>query len=166
MKRTPVTPDMLKYVPVDSPVGRIWVGASPRGVARIWLPGERPCGVLENTEFAELARTQLTEYFALTRRTFTVPLAIPEGAFRADVWRGLAQIPYGKTVSYKDLAEVVGRAKAVRAVASACATNPVAILLPCHRVIYSTGEVGNYRGGAWMKKKLLLLEGANIREEA
>jgi AraC family transcriptional regulator, regulatory protein of adaptative response / methylated-DNA-[protein]-cysteine methyltransferase len=114
-------------------------------------PGESPV-------FAVL-RTQLDEYFRGERREFTVPLHTPGTPFQMKVWAELRRIPCGTTTSYARLAEAIGQPNAVRAVARANGDNRVAILIPCHRVIGSNGELVGYGGGLWRKRKLLELEG-------
>ncbi len=102
---------------------------------------------------------QLDEYFAGKRQEFTLPLA-PEGTrFQESVWAALQTIPYGQTISYKQLAEKVMNPKACRAVGSANGRNPIAIIIPCHRVIAADGSLGGYSGGLDVKIKLLQVEG-------
>jgi methylated-DNA-[protein]-cysteine S-methyltransferase len=104
--------------------------------------------------------TQLNEYFNLKRKRFYVPLDIEGTQFQKKVWIALQKIPYGKTVSYKDIAETIGNVKAVRAVGRANGKNPVPIIIPCHRVIEYSGKLGGYSGGPGIKEKLLELEGS------
>ncbi|TGD80871.1 methylated-DNA--[protein]-cysteine S-methyltransferase [Hymenobacter wooponensis] len=111
----------------------------------------------ENPHFG-LLRTQLAEYFAGTRQTFTIPLLTPGTAFQQAVWQELQSIPYGITRSYGQQALALARPSAVRAVASANGMNRVAILIPCHRVIGSNGQLTGYAGGLWRKQWLLDLE--------
>jgi AraC family transcriptional regulator of adaptative response/methylated-DNA-[protein]-cysteine methyltransferase len=106
-----------------------------------------------------LLRSQLDEYFRGERRDFTIPLHVPGTPFQTRVWDALQRIPTGTTTTYAQLAESIGQPNAVRAVARANGDNRVAILIPCHRVIGSTGELVGYGGGLWRKKKLLELEG-------
>jgi AraC family transcriptional regulator of adaptative response/methylated-DNA-[protein]-cysteine methyltransferase len=111
-------------------------------------------------QLAALQR-QLADYFAGTRRIFDLPLAIPDGtAFETSVWRWLRSIPPGETRTYADGAAAVGRPAAVRAVGRANGRNPVAIVVPCHRVIGSDGDLTGYGGGLWRKQALLDLERA------
>ncbi len=106
------------------------------------------------------ASDELASYFAGERREFTVPIE-PQGTpFQQEVWRGLLRIPYGSTTSYGALARDLDRPSAVRAVARANGANPLAILVPCHRVVGSDGSLTGYGGGLWRKKRLLELEGA------
>lgn len=104
---------------------------------------------------------QLDEYFAGNLQNFSLPLA-PEGThFQESVWEALQTIPYGQTICYKQLAEKVGNPKACRAVGTANGRNPIAIIIPCHRVIAADGSLGGYAGGLDVKTTLLRLEGIN-----
>ncbi len=105
-------------------------------------------------------RQALSEYFSGKRQDFTLPLRLAGTPFQVQVWEALRTIPYGKTVSYKALAERVGRPQAVRAVAAANGANAIGIIIPCHRVIASDGSLGGYGGGLRAKKWLLQREGA------
>jgi len=102
---------------------------------------------------------QLEEYFKGERKKFNVPLDFKGTEFQKKVWNELNKIPYGKTVSYKKVAEKVGNKKALRAVGQANSKNPVCIIIPCHRVINSNGKLGGYSAGLLVKEKLLELEG-------
>jgi len=104
------------------------------------------------------ARTQLEEYFAGTRREFALPLAPCGTEFRRSVWQALCTIPYGQTVSYGQLAAMIGSPKAARAVGGANHVNPISIIIPCHRVIGAAGDLVGYGGGLWRKQWLLDLE--------
>lgn len=103
---------------------------------------------------------QLEEYFCGIRKKFDLPICLSGTEFQNQVWRTLQDIPYGSTVSYKALSETLGNPLAIRAIASANGANTHAILIPCHRVIGSNGEMVGYAGGASIKKKLLQIEGA------
>lgn len=156
----------------DSPFGRILVGATDRGVVRVSLPAEDEEEVLEDLArraSARIARSgrpaltrareQLDQYFAGSRRTFELDLdwSLTKG-FRRDVLRQTALIPYGVTASYAEMADRAGRPAAVRAAGTALATNPLPILIPCHRVLRSDGTTGAYLGGPEMKSALLAME--------
>jgi AraC family transcriptional regulator of adaptative response/methylated-DNA-[protein]-cysteine methyltransferase len=104
------------------------------------------------------ASRELAEYFAGRRRRFDVPLATPGTPFQKNIWERLVRIPSGKTVSYGALARDLGRPAAVRAVARAVGDNRIAILVPCHRVVGSDGNLTGYGGGLWRKRRLLDLE--------
>jgi AraC family transcriptional regulator of adaptative response/methylated-DNA-[protein]-cysteine methyltransferase len=103
-------------------------------------------------------RTELSRYFAGELRRFSVPVLVRGTPFQENVWRELQKIPFGKTVSYEDIAKRVGNARAVRAVARANGTNRICILIPCHRVIGKDGSLSGYGGGVWRKRLLLELE--------
>jgi AraC family transcriptional regulator of adaptative response/methylated-DNA-[protein]-cysteine methyltransferase len=104
-------------------------------------------------------RTQLDEYFAGERRDFDIPMHVPGTPFQMRVWDALRKIPAGSTTSYARLAESIGQPTAIRAVARANGDNRIAIIIPCHRVIGSDGQLVGYGGGLWRKRRLLQLEG-------
>jgi O-6-methylguanine DNA methyltransferase len=104
------------------------------------------------------AAGQLDEYFTARRRAFQLPLDLRGTPFQQKVWSALIEIPYGETRSYAELARSIGEPKAFRAVGAANGANPVAIVVPCHRVISSRGGIGGYGGGVPLKKRLLALE--------
>lgn len=106
------------------------------------------------------AADELREYFAGNLRVFRVPLDMQGTQFQLNVWNQLVRIPYGETRSYAQVAESIGKPQAVRAVGAANGSNPVAIIVPCHRVIGSSGKLTGYGGGLPLKKRLLELEGA------
>ena len=108
----------------------------------------------------ETVKRQIAQYFAGERRTFTLPLAPVGTAFQQRVWGALQKIPYGETRTYADIARAVGRPQGFRAVGMANNRNPIAIVVPCHRVIASDGTLCGYGGGLDVKRKLLQLEGA------
>jgi O-6-methylguanine DNA methyltransferase len=110
-----------------------------------------------------LAAAQLDEYFTARRRTFQLPLDLRGTLFQQKVWNALLEIPYGETRSYADIARSIGAPKAFRAVGAANGANPVAIVVPCHRVVSSGGGVGGYGGGVPLKKRLLALESGMSR---
>jgi AraC family transcriptional regulator of adaptative response/methylated-DNA-[protein]-cysteine methyltransferase len=103
---------------------------------------------------------ELREYFAGTRTTFDVPVHAPGSPFEERVWRALLEIPYGETRSYEAIARAVGSPRGVRAVGRANGLNRIAIVIPCHRVVNKSGELGGYGGGLWRKRRLLHLERA------
>ena len=120
------------------------------------MPGDEPPKADERTTpVLKLARTQLEEYFAGKRRTFDVPLAPRGTGFQQIVWRALLAIGYGETWSYGQLARAIGRPAASRAVGAANGRNPLAIIVPCHRVIGANGTLTGYGGGLPAKKWLL-----------
>lgn len=132
-------------------------------VSKVLLPGDEGQSRVDDTVTAAFATEQIAQYFAGERKAFDVPLNL-DGVteFRAEVLRALMEVPYGETTTYGELARAVGRPKAVRAVGSACATNPLPILIPCHRVLRSDGALGGYRGGTEAKRFLLALESIDV----
>jgi methylated-DNA-[protein]-cysteine S-methyltransferase len=114
----------------------------------------------EANEWMEQAAQELRDYFAGSLRLFRVPLDMQGTDFQLSVWNHLVRIPFGETRSYAQVAEAIGRPKSVRAVGAANGANPVAIIVPCHRVIGSNGTLTGYGGGLPLKKRLLELEGA------
>ena len=149
---------------IDSPLGPLRLQASPRGLSRVEIaaaspPQEAAVSVDEGGDVLDATQAQLAEYFAGRRRAFELPLDLPETtAFRAAVHALLAEIGYGETVTYRDVAKMLGRPGATRAVGSACGTNPLLIVRPCHRVLRSDGGLGGYAGGLEAKRFLLTLE--------
>ncbi|PLA27578.1 methylated-DNA--[protein]-cysteine S-methyltransferase [Corynebacterium coyleae] len=148
---------------MDTSIGQLGVVTSAGAVSRVLLPGDAGQSRIDDTVTAALATQQIAEYFAGELRAFDVPLNL-DGVteFRAEVLRALMEVPYGETTTYGELARAVGRPKAVRAVGSACATNPLPILIPCHRVLRSDGALGGYRGGTEAKRFLLALESIDV----
>ncbi len=108
------------------------------------------------------AAAQINEYLAGKRKEFDLDLRYDGSDFRSRVMEELNRIPYGEVRTYKEIAEAIGYPNSMRAVGTACRDNPLPILVPCHRVIPSTGGYGNYNGGVSMKKKLLNLEGVHL----
>lgn len=107
------------------------------------------------------AYCQLTEYFTQKRKTFNLPIRLKGTPFQLLAWEGLQQIPYGETLSYAGLARLIGREKAARAVGNANHHNPLMVIIPCHRVVASNGELGGYAGGTARKAWLLEKEKGN-----
>ena len=112
------------------------------------------------SDMIQEAKAQLREYFSGDRQEFDLPLLLVGSEFQKQVWKELAQIPFGKTVSYAGLADKLGNKEAIRAVASANGANAISIIVPCHRVLGSDGSLTGYAGGLSIKKKLLQLEHA------
>lgn len=166
----------VRYTVVNSPLGQLLVAATDKGLCSVRLGDEtRLVSELEN-EFAgaKLTRdgaaldaevTQILAYLEGKAPHLELPLDVQATAFQRQVWQALQTIPYGETRSYKEVAKAIGKPKAVRAVAGACAANPVALVVPCHRVVRSDGSLSGYRWG--MKRKRALLEGEKTQcEEA
>jgi methylated-DNA-[protein]-cysteine S-methyltransferase len=162
-------PDDCARADVSSPVGTLTLVASARGLhAVVWKDAEVSRALAKVPHVPShplLARTmaELEEYFAGTRRRFDVPLA-PEGTpFQLRAWRELSRIPYGETISYGEQARRLGDPKKARAVGMANARNPLAIVVPCHRVIASSGALAGFGGGLDNKRLLLRLEARAAR---
>lgn len=140
---------------MDTPIGRLGVVVKQGRVREVRFG--------EHSLDDDTVTQQLREYFAGQRREFDVPLDLcGVTPFRAEVLRALMQVPFGETTTYAELARAVDNPKAVRAVGSACATNPLPILIPCHRVLRADGQLGGYRGGTEAKRFLLRLEGIDV----
>ena len=158
---------------VDSPYGPLLVAATPAGIVRLAFATEGHGAVLERLAATVSPRVlaaparldavarQLDEYFAGQRRRFEVALDLRLAhGFRRRVLDHLREVPYGATSTYTALATAAGSPRAVRAVGSACATNPIPIVVPCHRVVRTDGTIGQYLGGTETKRALLALEAA------
>lgn len=163
----------VAYTIVDSPLGKLLLAATPKGLVRVAYASENHDRVLDTLseklsprilrapKRLDDAARELDEYFAKRRRVFdlTVDLSLSRG-FRQLVQLHLPEIGYGQTRSYRQVAELVGNPKAVRAVGTACATNPLPVVVPCHRVLRADGTIGRYIGGLEAKTALLNLEAA------
>jgi methylated-DNA-[protein]-cysteine S-methyltransferase len=147
---------------MDSPIGRLWVAVSARGLVSI-TRGEDPDpdvgGRTLDPEAAAATRAELEAYFGGRLRTFTLTLDLQgAGAFDAAVWTAATQIPYGETVSYGELAAMAGYPRAARAAGNAMARCPFSPVVPCHRVIHADGSIGGWGADTWVKRWLLDLE--------
>jgi methylated-DNA-[protein]-cysteine S-methyltransferase len=148
-------------MPMDTPVGRLVLESDGDALIGIWLPTSGMQAGSDGTGAPPVLKdtvTQLEEYFAGERTEFDVPMDLDGTAFQREVWAELSRIPYGETISYGELARRVGRPKGPRAVGQANGRNPIAIIVPCHRVVASNG-LGGYGGGLPMKRALLAVEG-------
>jgi methylated-DNA-[protein]-cysteine S-methyltransferase len=144
---------------IESPVGRLELVASEEGLRSLhWTSSKRTAKSSATHPVLDAAQAQLAEYSAGTRTSFDLPLDLVGTPFQVKAWRALADIPYGETVSYGEQAERIGHPKAFRAVGSANGKNPVAIILPCHRVINSDGGLGGFGGGDGLPTKRRLLD--------
>ncbi|MGE3289399.1 MAG: methylated-DNA--[protein]-cysteine S-methyltransferase [Pseudonocardia sp.] len=161
----------VAYRTVDSPVGPLLLAATDRGLVRVAYRREDHDSVLQSLADRisprilhaparlDAAARQLAEYFEGARRAFDLPLDWQLSAgFRAAVLHRLPDIDYGRTASYAAVAALAGSPNAVRAVGTACATNPLPVVIPCHRVVRSDGSLGGYLGGIDAKRTLLTLE--------
>jgi methylated-DNA-[protein]-cysteine S-methyltransferase len=153
----------------DSPLGRMVVAAGDRGLAGVWFVGQknrpRPGRGLRRAPRHRLlvrAKRELAEYFSGRRRAFELPLE-PQGTpFQRAVWKAIATVRYGETISYAELARRAGHAGAARAAAAAAARNPIGVVVPCHRIVAAGGALTGYAGGLAKKRALLALEAATM----
>ena len=164
----------VAYATVDTPLGTGLVAATPKGLVRVALPNERIENVLAQLaegvsprvlEFPtrlDEARRELDEYFEGRRDRFELPLdwRLSHPGFYRRVLRATARVPFGEVITYGEAADRAGNPRAFRAAGTALGSNPIPIVVPCHRVIRAGGAIGNYGGGPQMKRFLLELEGA------
>lgn len=159
----------LAYKFIDSPVGKLKLVASDKGLVAVLWENEKPSRVrlrelVEDDKHPILLETelQLQEYFSGRRQKFTVALDMRGTDFQRDVWKALLAIPFGQTRSYGQLATQIGNSKAMRAVGAANGRNPISILVPCHRVIGASGALTGFAGGLETKAQLLKLERSGV----
>ncbi len=153
---------VICYQYLNTCVGKLLICGTEKAITKISFPKgknyEPDKSWKENPGFFKEAVRQLELYFEGKLRRFSLPLILKGTGFQLKVWNALAKIPYGQTMSYKDVAEKIGSPKAARAVGGAVGKNPIPIIIPCHRVIASDGKLGGFGGGLDVKKKLLDLE--------
>lgn len=157
----------MYYDIIESPICPVLVAGDEEGLKHIIFLKDKikvkiPDDWVENKEFLREVASQLNAYFSGKLKCFNLKLA-PEGTnFQKSVWKALCEIPYGETRTYKDIAVSIGKPKAYRAVGLANNRNPIAIIVPCHRVIGSNGKLVGYASGMDVKESLLKLEDANL----
>ena len=153
----------MYYCYLDTPIGDLLLAGDDEGLSLVGFPEGKmrrdpdPDWIFNEKPFAE-TRRQLSEYFAGKRKTFDLPLNPTGTVFQREVLDELLQIPYGTTCSYTDIANRIGRPRAVRAVGAANGRNPIPIIIPCHRVIGASGDLTGFGGGLPVKEALLRLE--------
>ena len=151
----------MHYAVMKSPIGVLTVASTERGIASIQfgnrVPEEAAGNMADDSANAETMQ-QLSEYFEGKRMRFELPLDVQGTAFQKAVWHELLRIPYGETRSYGEIAEAIGRPGAARAVGMANHDNPVAVVIPCHRVVGKDGSLTGYAGGLDLKAQLLSIE--------
>ncbi len=159
----------VRFDVTESPVGELFLAATPRGLCRISYRVEgqdeelaRVFGVRVLRMPLDDVRRELDEYFEGRRRDFDLPLDLRVAPFHEAVLHELARVPYGRTETYGALAAKVGRPKAARAVGTVMNRNPIPIVLPCHRIVGANGSLTGYAGGLHVKRALLELEGAML----
>lgn len=156
----------MYYCYIDSPVGELLLAGDAQALSVIGFPkgsmrrDPEPDWIFKEQPFEEVRR-QLDEYFAGERKDFDLPLSLQGTEFQVQVLQALQTIPYGETTSYGAIAKQIGRPKAVRAVGAANGRNPIPIIVPCHRVIGSSGDLTGFGGGLDTKAELLRLEAEN-----
>lgn len=159
----------MYYCYLDTPIGELLLAGEDDALSMIGFPkgsmrrDPEPDWIYNEKPLTK-ARQQLEEYFAGTRKDFDLPLNINGTEFQVSVLEALRNIPYGETVSYGEIARRIGRPKAVRAVGAANGRNPIPIVVPCHRVIGSSGDLTGFGGGLDTKEALLRLEAENTQD--
>ncbi|MGB5331393.1 MAG: methylated-DNA--[protein]-cysteine S-methyltransferase [Woeseiaceae bacterium] len=160
---------MMYYCYLDTPIGELLLAGEDGALAMIGFPKgsmrrDPEADWIYNEKPLATARQQLEEYFAGARKDFDLPLTLAGTEFQVSVLKALLEIPYGETVSYGDIAKRIGRPRAVRAVGAANGRNPIPIVVPCHRVIGSSGDLTGFGGGLDTKEALLRLEAENTQD--
>jgi len=159
----------MYYCYFDTPIGELLLAGEEGALSMIGFPKgsmrrEPEPDWIFNEKPLERARVQLSEYFAGDRQEFDLPLQLHGTEFQVSVLKALQDIPYGETTSYGEIAKRIGRPKAVRAVGAANGRNPIPIVVPCHRVIGSTGDLTGFGGGLDTKEALLRLEAEHTQD--
>ena len=155
----------MYYAQMDSPVGTLTLAGEDRQCvdSLSFGNGGLPTGATASAENFLEARTQLEDYFQGQRTVFDFPMRLTGAGFRRQVLEQLCRVPFGETVSYGDLAAAVGNPRAARAVGGAVGSNPLAIVVPCHRVLAADGGIGGFGGGLEAKRTLLAIEGVTAK---
>jgi methylated-DNA-[protein]-cysteine S-methyltransferase len=148
----------MQYAVMDSPMGLLTVAATEKGVASIHFGNSVPEGAAADPSVSHETVEQLTEYFQGKRTHFDLQLDVEGTPFQKAVWSELLRIPYGETRTYGDIAKAIGRPGAARAVGMANHDNPIAVVIPCHRVVGRDGSLTGYAGGLHLKAQLLSIE--------
>lgn len=159
--------EKIYYSSMPSPVGTLLLATTEKGLCRLQFDAELPAARkdelwIESRGELQAGEEQLNAYFRGDLRDFTLPLDLRGTPFQLSCWEALRQIPYGRTCSYAELAQQVGSPRAFRAVGQANHNNPVAIVVPCHRVIGANGTLTGYGGGLSVKQALLRLEAGEL----
>ena len=162
--------ERVYYADIESPIGSIWAAATEDGLVQVDFPRPEPefveslrrkvdAEVIQDPEKFHKLGEMMEAYFNGERVVFDLPLDLRGTEFQKAVWRAIYRIPYGRLSSYGRLAAAVGRPRAARAVGNAVGANPLALVIPCHRVIRSDGSLGGFGGGLNLKRYLLSIEG-------
>ncbi len=160
--------ESIYYARTSSPAGPLLLALSSRGLLKLEFERGQPAEGRnqtwqESTDALQPWLRELEEYFSGNRRDFSLPLDLRGTDFQLKCWRALLDIPYGETRSYRDIAQAIAHPHAFRAVGMSNNRNPIAIVVPCHRVIASNGSLCGYGGGLDIKRKLLDLEQSSLR---
>lgn len=150
----------LQELYTESPIGAIRMTATPKGLASLSFVDKAKQSSPKVDIPLRTAALQIEEYFNKKRRKFDIPLDLHGSEFQTDVWKYLMEVPYGRVATYLDIALRFGDRHKVRAVGTANSKNPIAIIVPCHRIVGSDGSLSGYAGGVWRKEWLLLHEKA------
>lgn len=162
---------MHAYDYLETPLGRLLLVARPEGLCGIHFVGQkyypaRRDGWTRDEQALGTAKRELSEYFAGERAVFTVPLAAEGTPFQRAIWREIAKVPYGETLTYAELARRAGFPGCARAAGAATGRNPIGVIVPCHRIVGRDGSLTGYAGGLPKKKALLALEGSAGHRQA
>jgi O-6-methylguanine DNA methyltransferase len=173
--------ERIYYAGIETPIGTVWAAKTKKGLIQVHANGERdsfldeldkrvPGDYIEDSSMFKALEEKLGEWSEGKPVKFDMPFDLRGTEFQKDVWKAIQAIPHGKLSSYGRLAETIGRPKAVRAVGNAVGSNPIGLVIPCHRVIWSNGGLGGFGGGFETKKlnnkrRLLMTEGALPRVE-
>ncbi len=148
----------LRWGAIPTPWGTFWAAEADGAVVHLKFPGALPALPAPLSPLLRELHEELNAFLAGEIRRFTVPVALTGTEFQLKVWEALGGVPYGETVTYGELARGLGRPRSARAVGQAVGANPIPILVPCHRVVASTGSLGGYGPGLSWKRRLLELE--------
>jgi methylated-DNA-[protein]-cysteine S-methyltransferase len=161
-EKTSRSTDYKQQVQIKSIIGDLYIVASQNQI--FWISNRKNSKYLilknsvETFQIIHLAKQQMKEYFSKKRKNFELPYKIEGTSFQEKVWSEISKIPYGQKMSYQELAKIIKKPKASRAVGNAVAKNPLCLLIPCHRIICSSGKTGQFSMGENLKKYLLALE--------
>lgn len=148
----------MRYSVMDTPIGPLTLASSERGLSLLHFGDTIPANARIDRSANQMFVDQLFDYFDRKLTDFAVPLDVSGTPFQLAVWRALREIPYGETRSYGDIAKSIGKPGAARAVGMANHQNPIAVIIPCHRVVGQNGSLTGYAGGLELKQKLLAIE--------
>lgn len=155
----------MNCIVIDSPVGKILISEENSMIVGLSFCDSNPAVPCCETPVLTEAKKQISEYFDCKRKEFSLPVRLSGSEYCLSVWKALQNIPYGSTKCYSEIAALTGNPNSARAVGTACHRNPIAIIIPCHRVIGKNGQITGFAGGLSVKEQLLLLEGHSNEKE-